>query len=31
MTNSTEPQWETFRKTWGPADAVRIFAPGAMP
>jgi hypothetical protein len=30
MTNTTEPQWETetFSKTWGPADAVRIFRHG---
>jgi hypothetical protein len=31
MTNTTEPPWETLSKTWGPADAVRIFATGCMP
>jgi hypothetical protein len=31
MTNTTEPQWETFSKTWGPVGAVRLFATGHMP
>jgi hypothetical protein len=28
MTNTTDPQWETFSKTWGHADAVRTLLLG---
>jgi hypothetical protein len=31
MTNTTDPEWDTFSKTWGHADAVRIFATGGRP
>jgi hypothetical protein len=31
MTRTAEPQWEALSKTWGPADAVRIFATGWIP
>jgi hypothetical protein len=31
MTNTTDPEWETFSKIWGHADAVRICATGCMP
>jgi hypothetical protein len=26
-----DPEWDTFSKTWGHADTVRIFATGGMP
>lgn len=31
MINITGPEWGTFGKTWGDADAARVFAAGGMP
>jgi hypothetical protein len=31
MINIADPEWETFSKAWGDADAARVFAAGGMP
>ena len=31
MTNPTDPEWDTFGKSWGHAGAMRIFDAGGMP